>query len=299
MPKPDAKALHIVLDRIGPRRRFSGFMKLMQIHGASSRQADPGHRRHNARAAGSNVTLDGKSCCTERIEPEGLSVSVIIIVKNGARFIAQALASVTLSQTKPLEILVVDGRSTDNTVEIACSVPGVTVIRQESTGIAGAYNEAIAQARGNVVAFLSSDDVWLPGKLDKHLSTLAEDRELLLSVSLVEHFLEPGCEIPEGFRAELLDQARPGMLMETLVARKRVFDMVGVFDPRFTTSEDTDWFARVKDAGLRIALIQEVLVRKRVHGANASLTDIDCNRNLLRALRASITRKRATNAVPT
>jgi glycosyltransferase involved in cell wall biosynthesis len=229
----------------------------------------------------------------EGTEAENFSVSVIVVVKNGARFIAQALATIGLSQTKPLEILVVDGNSTDNTVEIAQRVPTVRIIRQKSTGIAGAYNEAVAQARGGVVAFLSCDDLWLPGKLDRHLSVLAEDPKLLVSVSLVSHFLEPGNKIPPGFRAELLDQARPGMLMEALVARKRAFDVVGVFDPRFTTGEDTDWFARAKDGGVRIALIPEILVRKRVHGANASLTDAEGNRNLLRALRASVRRKRA------
>ena len=235
----------------------------------------------------------------ERIDAEDLSVSVIVIVKNGARFIAQALSSIHLSQTKPVEILVVDGGSTDNTVEIAGSVPGVTIIRQASSGIAGAYNEGIARARGSIVAFLSSDDLWLPGKLDKHLAVLSEDRELVLSVSLVEHFLEPGSGLPAGFRPELLGHARPGLLMEALVVRKSAFDIIGVFDPRFTTGEDTDWFARAKDAGVRIALIQDVLVRKRVHGVNASLIDAEGHRNRLRALRASIARKRAANASPT
>jgi len=228
-------------------------------------------------------------------DAEDLSVSVIVIVKNGARFIAQALDSVFLSKTKPVEVLVVDGGSTDDTIEIAGRVPGVTVIRQASNGIADAYNEGIATARGSVVAFLSSDDVWLPGKLDKHLAVLRDDRELLLSVSLVEHFREPGSQLPAGFRPELLHQKRPGLLMEALVARKRAFDVVGMFDPQYATAEDTDWFARAKDAGLRIAVIKEVLLLKRVHGANASMIDAEGDRHRLRALRASIARKCAAN----
>jgi glycosyltransferase involved in cell wall biosynthesis len=251
-----------------------------------------------ARTEGNGDRLGKRPRWLGGIPADDLSVSVIVIVKNGALFIAQALASIRLSQTQPIEILVIDGNSTDNTVEIAGSAPGVTIIHQVSSGIAGAYNEGIARARGSVVAFLSSDDLWLPNKLDKHLAVLGEDRKLLLSVSLIEHFLEPGSGLPARFRPELLQQARPGLLMEALVARKSAFDMIGVFDPRFTTGEDTDWFARAKDAGLRIALIQDVLVRKRVHGANASLIDAEGHRNRLRALRASIARKRAANSSP-
>jgi glycosyltransferase involved in cell wall biosynthesis len=243
----------------------------------------------------------GSDLCglTENGGAEKLTVSVIVVVKNGERFISQALASIDLSLAKPLEILVVDGGSTDKTVQIAASWPRVIVVHQVSTGIADAYNEGVARARGDVVAFLSSDDLWLPGKLDRHLATLRKDRGLLMTVSLVEHFLDSGSRIPRGFRPELLRQARPGFLMECLVARRSVFKAIGGFDRRFTTAEDTDWFARAKDAGFRIAVIQDVLVRKRVHGANASLIDPEGHRLRLRALRASIERKRAAAATPT
>jgi len=236
---------------------------------------------------------------TVRNDRDGLSVSVIVIARNAARFIAQALASIALSQAKPLEILVVDGGSTDDTVAIASCVPDVTIVRQASTGIANAYNEGVARARGEVLAFLSSDDIWLPGKLDRHLSALAENRELLLSVSLVEHFLEPGSTLPAGFRTELFHQVRPGFLMEALVARKRAFDIVGAFDPQFATAEDTDWYARAIDAGLQIEVIRKVLVRKRIHSTNASLMDADGDRNRLRALHASLARKRASDSTAT
>jgi len=221
------------------------------------------------------------------------SVSVIVVVKDGARFIGQALASIGLSRVEPLEILVIDGGSTDDTVAIAASTPGVTVIPQASRGISGAYNEGVERSAGRVLAFLSADDLWRPGKLERHLEALDADPGLLISVSLVEHFLEPGSCRPKGFRRELLDEARPGLLMEALVVRRQAFDIVGPFDGRYSTAEDTDWFARAKDAGLKIGLIPEVLVRKRVHGANASLVDPRGHQNRLRLLRASIARKRA------
>jgi glycosyltransferase involved in cell wall biosynthesis len=231
-------------------------------------------------------------------DAQGLTVSVIVIVRNGARFIGKALASITRSRTQPIEILVIDGGSTDGSADIARAMPGVTVMQQMSSGIAAAYNQGIACARGCVLAFLSSDDVWLPGKLDRHVQALQDDPELLLSVCMMQHFLEPGHVMPAGFRPELLTELRPGLVMEALVARRSAFDLVGLFDPTLSTAEDTDWFARARDAGLRIAVLPEVLLRKRVHGANASLIDPDGHRHRLRVLRASLARKRAAKMLP-
>jgi len=223
------------------------------------------------------------------------SVSVILTVRNGERFIAEALESVRLSSVQPIEILVVDGLSTDRTVRIARGFAGVTIVSQRSEGIANAYNEGIARSRGELVAFISHDDRWLPGKLDRQVSFMAAHPELLLTVTHVRHVLQDGASPPAGFRTELLDRAVPGFVMEALVARRTVFDRVGLFDPTFSVSEDTDWFFRVKDAGVPLAVLPETLVEKRVHDANTSLLDPRINTLLLRALRGSIARKRAAN----
>ena len=76
------------------------------------------------------------------------------------------------------------------------------------------------------------------------------------------------------------------------MARPVLFDRVDGFDPSFEVSEDTDWFARVKDAGIEIGLLPDTLTRKRVHGTNASLNSPKINTLLLRAMRQSIQRKR-------
>lgn len=99
-------------------------------------------------------------------EGEGPTVSVIPIVKNGEPLIAEALASVYQSAIKPSEIVVVDGGSADRTIDLARSFPRVSVLEQTSRGIAAAYNEGIAHAKGEFFAFISHDDRWLPGKLD-------------------------------------------------------------------------------------------------------------------------------------
>lgn len=219
-------------------------------------------------------------------------VSVIMIVRNGERTIAEALASVYRSKIKPLEILVVDGHSTDRTAEIAAAYPLVRVVPETERGIPNAYNQGIAEARAPIVAFLSHDDLWTDGKLDRQLPFMRARPELLFTVGMVEHFLE-GDTPPPGFRRELLDGPCPGYIMETFMARKQVFDIVGLFDPKFPIGEDTDWFARARDLRVPAEMLPETLVRKRVHTTNASLNDVNNSALLLHALRGSIARKRS------
>jgi len=101
-------------------------------------------------------------------------VSVIMIVKNGERFLAQALDSVVAQTYRPLEIIVVDGQSCDRTAEIARSYPLVRYLLQETLGVANAYNQGVAAARGELIAFLSHDDVWAPEKIAKQAQYLLE-----------------------------------------------------------------------------------------------------------------------------
>jgi glycosyltransferase involved in cell wall biosynthesis len=226
----------------------------------------------------------------------GRDVSVILIVRNGAAYIAGALESVFLSTIQPLEILVIDGGSTDRTAEIASGFHLVRVIAQQSSGVTEAYNEGIAHARGDLVAFISHDDRWLPGKLDRQVGIMRERPELLFTVTHAQHVLDAGAAPPPGFRVELLERPVPGLIMETLVARREAFDVVGLLDPAFDTGSDTDWFARALDAGVPMAVLPDTLLEKRIHDRNTSLNNPRINELLLRALRGSIARKREAAA---
>jgi len=220
------------------------------------------------------------------------SVSVVVAVRNGERYLAEALESILAGELLPSEILVVDGGSTDRSVRIAEAFPSVRVVAQKGSGIANAYNQGIQEARGDLLAFLSYDDRWDSRKLALQIRHMEAHGECDCVVSRVRHFLEPGETPPEGFRRNLLDEDRPAFIMETLLARRRVFERVGGFDPSFTVAEDVDWFARAKDAGVRIDVLPDVLVQKRVHSANTSLNARDNDAQLLRAARASVRRKR-------
>ncbi|HVS72508.1 MAG TPA: glycosyltransferase [Phycisphaerae bacterium] len=101
-------------------------------------------------------------------------VSVIIPTWNGSAFIAETLQSVLAQTFSDLEILVVDDGSTDNTTAIVQSFPSpVRLIRQKNAGTAAARNTGLSEARGQWIAFLDHDDLWVPTKLQQQLAAAA------------------------------------------------------------------------------------------------------------------------------
>ena len=227
-------------------------------------------------------------------ESAGLTplASVVLVVRNGEQFIAAALQSVVDQDYTPKEILVIDGQSNDTTAAIARRFPEVRVIPQIGRGIADAYNLGIRCAQGEFVSFISHDDIWNAGKLAQQIQFLREHPWVEYVTGRVKFFIEPGCPVPYGFRKELLDGDHVGHVMETLVARKTVFEQVGLFDSSLTTAEDVDWFNRARQMGIASAVTPVVVLHKRIHGRNSSLNVSENDANLLRVARHSIARKR-------
>jgi glycosyltransferase involved in cell wall biosynthesis len=224
-------------------------------------------------------------------------VSVIVAVKDGERFLAAAIQSILEQNYRSFEIIVVDGHSVDHTAEIAQSFSVVRYVRQVNRGVGDGYNVGLAAARGELIAFLSHDDLWTPDKLQIQVERLLLDPTLQYVVARVRFLLEAGFAVPPRFRRELLEGDHVAYIMETLLARRSLFDTIGKFNPQLTSAEDVDWYARAKDKNIPCTVISKVLVFKRVHDANTSL-QFD-NHNLLATLRRSIIRKRfqSPNAV--
>lgn len=219
-------------------------------------------------------------------------VSVVIATRNAERYLATALASVAAQTYDKVETIVVDKASVDRSVEIARE-HGARCVQQRGTGFAGAWNEGIEVARGELIALLDSDDSWSEEKLEVQVGLLEARPELDYAIGRVRFFLEPGLEPPPGFNPDLLGTDHVAHMPGALLARRRVFDAVGPFRTDFEIASDIDWFARLKDAGLRTEVAAGALTHKRVHDANLSYFEAqDMSREILRLLRASVARQR-------
>ncbi len=223
----------------------------------------------------------------------GPLVSVIVAVRNGERFLAESLRSIFAQDYRPLDVIVVDGHSTDRTAEIAASFPQARWLPQKSRGVSDAYNEGVAASRGELVAFNSCDDIWAPGKLRTQVRHLVDHPEIEYVIAHIHLFLENGCAVPPGFKTELFTAEPVGRIMETLLARRSVFDRVGPFDASYDFASDTDWFARAQDLGVVSAILPEVLLHKRIHDRNTSQRPEQVTGLLLRTIKASLDRRRS------
>lgn len=219
-------------------------------------------------------------------------VSVVLAVRDGERFLREAIDGVLAQDVGCPELIVVDDGSTDGTRRLAEGRRGVIYVRRRHAGIAAARNHGVGLAAGDLIAFMSHDDLWEARKLRLQIERLDGDPGLDLVVTRMRYFLEPGCAVPPGFRRACFEREQEGWVPETMLVRRTAFARVGHFDPAYVVGEDTDWFARARDAGLRSACLPEVLVLKRVHDRNASAGAGPKSDLLLRALKASLDRKR-------
>jgi glycosyltransferase involved in cell wall biosynthesis len=223
----------------------------------------------------------------------GLEISVVLPVKNGEEFLAQAIESILEQSHPPTELIVVDGRSTDRSAEIALSYEGVTLIEQSGDGLSQAWNQAVEASSGGLIGFLDSDDYWLPGKLEAQVALLEEKTELAGVIGAARFVLAPGMPPPPGFRRELLDGEHVAPMPGTLLIRREVFDRIGYFDEEYRVAMDVDWFARVKDARLELGTITDVVLVKRFHPTNLSHSEPEIyRREMVRAMRDSAARQR-------
>jgi glycosyltransferase involved in cell wall biosynthesis len=226
-------------------------------------------------------------------------ISVVIAVKNVERYLGEALRSVVDQSYPSTETIVVDGNSSDRSVDVANSFSGVRCISQVGSGLAGAWNQGIEASHGELIAFLDGDDRWLPDKLEAQVDLLRENPDAAGAIGLVRFFLQADAAAPPGLRPELLEGERVGPMPGTLLVRREVFDRIGTFDPSLTVALDVDWFARAKDAGFEFVTVQRPVLEKRFHEGNLShMHPAGYQREMLRTLRSSVARQRAQSTRP-
>lgn len=221
-------------------------------------------------------------------------VSVVIPVYNGARFLRAALESVFAQTYRPIQVIVVDDGSIDESGPIAQSFPDVHYIRQENKGVAAARNAGIEAARGEFFAFLDQDDLWTPDKLKIQVDHLLKNPDLGYTLTQQQYFLEPGTPLPTWFKKDLLATVHAGWVLGTLLVRRTTFEQVGNFATVYTAANDSDWFFRAKAAEIPMAVIPELLLLKRVHEANDSGRAKEILSELLKVVKISLDRQRAT-----
>jgi glycosyltransferase involved in cell wall biosynthesis len=197
-------------------------------------------------------------------------VTVVIPAYNRAETIRRSVDSVLQQDYRTIELLVVDDASSDGTLNVLRQQPDprLRVIRQPSNrGVGAARNRGIREARGGFIAFLDSDDEWLPGKLAKQIAVFenAPGRVGMIVTGVENRFKDGATAIQRAhrnggwFETLLLRNTLHGA-PSSGVFRREVFEVVGGFDPRLPAIEDYELWLRISRF-FDIASIDEPLVR--------------------------------------
>jgi glycosyltransferase involved in cell wall biosynthesis len=219
-------------------------------------------------------------------------VSVIVPVYRVERYIAETIRSVLNQTYTDFELLIIDDESPDRSIEICQGFtdPRLKIIHQKNRGLAGARNTGIRQAQGNYLAFLDSDDLWLPQKLEKHIAHLEQHPTVGVSFSRSAFIDEAGQ--PLGiYQMPKLTEITPGYLFcrnpvsngSCVVIRREVFEGIKFqenlygtiedfyFDDRFRQSEDIECWLRIAlQTNWQIEGIPEALTLYRVNSGGLS-----------------------------
>ena len=198
-------------------------------------------------------------------------VSVVIPTYNRGQLIADAINSVLAQTYKNIEIIVVDDGSTDETRELIVSnYPMVKYIYQENQGVSAARNTGIQNASGDFIAFLDSDDIWLPQKLEIQMEVFRKDPAVIMvagrRVKIKLNDPLPIAPISNKTNTVSFSQLLMGKHIPTpsVVIRRQILKRIGGVKTNLSTGEDWDLWLRLTGSGKIVEVDCPVVVVREV-----------------------------------
>jgi glycosyltransferase involved in cell wall biosynthesis len=216
-------------------------------------------------------------------------VSVIIPVYNGERYLSDTIRSVIAQSENNWEIVAVNDGSTDRSLalleDFAIKFPDrIRVISVNNGGVSRARNTGVTEAKGDYIAFLDQDDLWMPQKLQLQVEQFRSDKNLGISYtneSIIDH---AGSVVQEKVLI-FKDKINRGFVFEYLVfenfvpissvmIRKDLFTAIGGFDPQYSLAEDYDFILKAVNIA-PVDYIDAPLLLYREHGESGTYKKID------------------------
>lgn len=208
-------------------------------------------------------------------------VSVIIPAYNADRYIAEAINSVFSQSYQDYEIIVVDDGSTDSTLETLQSYgSGIHTISQPNSGMAAARNLGIAAAKGELIALLDHDDIFLADKLsaqvacfDSHpgVGLVNSGWQIISADGTPQSNVEPWHQVPTLTLETWLTDTP--ILPSAIMFRRQWWEKAGGFNPQFDGADDVDFILRLAKMGCEATWLKQMTVGYRQHDHAMSTSD--------------------------
>jgi len=193
-------------------------------------------------------------------------VSVVTIVRNGAATLARAAESVFSQDYPDIEYIIVDGGSTDGTLDIIRSQDGriAVWVSEPDEGISDAFNKGIAFAHGDIVGILNSDDWYEPGAISAAVHALAKNGADI-AYGKLQYWQNDRRTYLVTSDSRLLDR---GMTVghPTVFVRRACYERFGLFRLDFRQAMDFEWLLRAKTGGARFCFVDLCLANMQGGG---------------------------------
>jgi glycosyltransferase involved in cell wall biosynthesis len=224
-------------------------------------------------------------------------VSAIVLSYDAGRYLGAAIESVR-AQTHPrMELVLVDNGSTDDSREVAdCYSPDIKVWIDPNRGICPARNAGLAVARGDYIGFLDGDDLWELRKTEVQLAAFAADPSPDLVLGRATQFATPELDEEAAARIRVPEGSQPGRILGAMLAPRETWERVGPWRRELILGDGLDWFLRASALGLRDEMVEETVLRRRLHGRNAGIQLAEAQVELARVLKERLDQRRREEA---
>jgi len=229
-----------------------------------------------------------------------MSITVILPIYNGEKYLSEAIESILMQTHRPQEIIIIDDGSIDNTAAVAESFgDAVQYHYQSNQGAGAARNNGAKLARGEFLAFLDADDLWMKDKLARQMQAFDEDPVLDMVFGHVQQFHSPELSDTVKQQIKIPVEIVPGQHVGAMLIKRESFQKVGLFRTDWEIGEFIDWYARAEELGLKSHMLPEVVMKRRLHKASQGTYKRQHQKEYVRVLKAALDRRRTVNKTNT
>jgi glycosyltransferase involved in cell wall biosynthesis len=200
-------------------------------------------------------------------------VSIITVVYNCVQHIEQALTSVLNQTYDNIEYIVIDGGSTDGTLDIIRRYDSQISywMSEPDAGISDAFNKGISLSQGEIVGLLNSDDWYPSNHVEKGVHSLQDTNSDFIFGNLLVHDVSGATlykMLGNPDYARVIHNKMSEICHPTALVKRSVYENIGLFDVHFSYAMDYEWFLRLHRAGGKGCYISDITVHMRVGGAS-------------------------------
>lgn len=218
-------------------------------------------------------------------------IAIVIPVYNGAKFLGESIDSALSQSYRPIQVIVIDDGSTDESFAIASSYGDVTVRYQGQGGPSAARNHGLSLVEAEFVTFVDADDQMTKDGLRAQYEHLAADDQLECVFGYANTKLEPGTQTPAWLNAPVGHNSVvpfPSALFRTATLRE-----VGGFDESVRVGEWFELFTRLRERPFAVSVVPTEVIHKRVHSDNLSHQQEEMQAGMFLSLKKRLERQRS------